>query len=241
MKLFKPIFKHWSYLADLVVIILGIVIALSLDNWNQNQKKNQQAYVYLKGLKGDLDFDINTLDIRISVNDTVISKVDTILSTLATKEELTKNEMIAFIEFHLPLARESYFIPEKSTIRQIEASSQGDLLRNEELRNLLFRYYSINDRNEKNQEVSIQLYQHNYISEHIMNTVLMSGDYFDFKLAGTINRPYLDFSQLSMNTLYLSAVLMKKENTESQNGKYKTTKAMAENLVQMIEIELTKF
>ena len=38
MKLFKlPVLKHWSYLADFIVIVLGIIVALSLDNWNQER------------------------------------------------------------------------------------------------------------------------------------------------------------------------------------------------------------
>jgi len=47
MKLFKPIFKHWSYLADLVVIILGIVIALSHDAWWQNKQDRRLEKHYL--------------------------------------------------------------------------------------------------------------------------------------------------------------------------------------------------
>jgi len=50
MKLFKPILKHWSYLADLVVIILGIVIALSLDAWWQDKQERKLERHYLEQL-----------------------------------------------------------------------------------------------------------------------------------------------------------------------------------------------
>ena len=66
MKLFKPVFKHWSYLADLVVIILGIVIALSLDAWWQDKQDRKMEQNYLNQLY--VDFNSSEISLTNSIN-----------------------------------------------------------------------------------------------------------------------------------------------------------------------------
>ncbi|MBT4408826.1 MAG: hypothetical protein HOC82_03205, partial [Bacteroidetes bacterium] len=53
MKLFKPIFKHWSFLADFIVIVAGILVAISLDNWNQDRQDRKMEQQYLEQLYVD--------------------------------------------------------------------------------------------------------------------------------------------------------------------------------------------
>ncbi|MFC2128351.1 hypothetical protein ACFLRR_00610 [Bacteroidota bacterium] len=73
MKLFKlPVLNHWSYLADLVVIVLGIIIALSLDAWWQEKQDRKLERKYLISLKVDLKADL----FRISdLNDKTIRRI----------------------------------------------------------------------------------------------------------------------------------------------------------------------
>ena len=52
MKIFKPL-KHWSYLADFVVIVAGILVAISVDNWNQNRQDRKLEQQYLEQLYVD--------------------------------------------------------------------------------------------------------------------------------------------------------------------------------------------
>lgn len=69
MRIFKPPFKHWSYLADLVVIILGIVIALSLDAWWQNKQDRKLEQHYLEKLY--VEFKANEHNFEKSLHDHV--------------------------------------------------------------------------------------------------------------------------------------------------------------------------
>jgi len=62
MKLFKPIFKHWSYLADFVVIVAGIVVALSLDAWWQDKQDRKLEHEYMIRLHRDFQESKNNLE-----------------------------------------------------------------------------------------------------------------------------------------------------------------------------------
>ncbi|MEN8187106.1 MAG: DUF6090 family protein [Bacteroidota bacterium] len=233
--------KYLFYaMGEIVLVVLGILIALQINNWNEDKKKEKQANIYLSDLKSDLNYDIKTLNERILVNIDRINQIDSIFYTLATKKDLSKEELLEFDDRHYILTTESYFIPEKSTISQIKASSQGGLIQNKNLRDMMFRYYSVNDRNEKNGEVSLQLYQHNFFSYNIGGTALIGGEYFEKLLGNSLNRPYTDYSSLSQNSVYIGNLVFKKENTKTQNTKYEEIRTLAENLLQLIEDELQK-
>jgi hypothetical protein len=233
--------KYLIYaIGEIVLVVIGILIALQINTWNENQKKDEQSAIYLFDLRNDIAFDIETLEERISNNTNRINKADSIIYTLATKKDFSKEELLGFFNQNMVLTNQSYFIPEKSTINQIEASSSGHLIKNKKLRDLIFRYYSINDRTEKNNEISTQLYQHNYFTEHIIKGALLGGEFFEELIGTTLNRPYTDLNKLTQNSDYLAALFGKKFNTESQNKQYEKIKTMAENILELITDELQK-
>lgn len=231
--------KYLVYAAgEIILVTLGILMALQMNTWNENRKKQIQANIYLNELKNDVQFDISNLTKMIADNQERIDNTEKIIYGFATKKELDKQETIEFINLHWPLTRESYFIPEKSTIRQIEASSHGNYITNKTLRDKLFRYFSTNDRNEKNQEVSTQLYQHNSWASDITKAVLISAENVEALYGSTLNRPELDFSGLINNEDYVVALGMRHSNTQIQNTQYELIKTMAEELLHLIENEL---
>ncbi|MEN8126106.1 MAG: DUF6090 family protein [Bacteroidota bacterium] len=231
--------KYLFYaIGEIVLVVIGILIALWINNWNQEQKNMKLANVYLTDLRRDIKSDVKTLDDRIITNEGFINKIDSIIITVATRKELSKSELIVFINQNMELLHESYFIPEKSTIRQIEANSKGNLILNKVLRDKIFQYYTTNDRNEKNGEISLQLYQHNRYSQQIVDGALLGGESLEILIGNSLNRPFTDFSKLGQNTGYISAVGSKKVSTLNQNIKYKEIKVLAKDLLELLESEL---
>lgn len=227
-------------LGEITLVVIGILIALQINNWNAAAKNQGYAESYLKGVKQDLIFDISELEKSILYNERRIKAIDSIGFLVATRDALSKTELLDFVGLHVDLESESYFIPEKSTILQIQSSSQGNLISNEKLRKLIFRYYSICDRNEKNNEVSLQLYQHNYITEIIHKTMFYGGESLEAVLGQTFGRPLTDFSKLMENTDYIFALNLKKNHSNSQNGRYRRIQKVAEEINLMIDEELKK-
>jgi len=227
-------------LGEITLVVIGILIALQINNWNAENKNQRYAESYLKGIKQDLEFDLTELDKGILYNEHRVKAIDSIGFLVATRDTLSKSELLDFVGLHVNLDSESYFIPEKSTILQIQSSSQGNLITNEKLRKLIFRYYSICDRNEKNNEVSLQLYQHNYITEIIHKTMFYGGESLEVVLGQTFGRPLTDISKLTENTDYIFALNLKKNHSKSQNDRYRKIQEVAEEISLMIDEELKK-
>ena len=53
--------KYFLYaIGEIVLVVIGILIALQINNWNDNQKDQKQARTYLKGIIQDLRVDTLT-------------------------------------------------------------------------------------------------------------------------------------------------------------------------------------
>lgn len=46
-------------IGEIALVVIGILIALQINNWNENRKKDERIDVYLNGLMDDLQDDIN--------------------------------------------------------------------------------------------------------------------------------------------------------------------------------------
>jgi hypothetical protein len=229
--------KYLLYaIGEIVLVVFGILIALQINNWNQKNKSEPLANVYLIDFKHDIETDIASLEKRISKNKAVSKTIDSIFFTLATKNKLSDVELMHFYNQHISLNSESYFIPEKITLRQFEGSNNTQLTSSKTLKVKLFKYYSENDRNEMNGEKSMQLYQHLFFSKEIIQP-LLSGNIL-YNIGGsTFGRANLDLNELRMNSDYIWSLGGKKTNNDNQTSKYEYIKALAEDLIETIDSE----
>jgi hypothetical protein len=232
----KPL-KYIRYaIGEIMLVVIGILLAVQINDWNQKNKNDQLANLYLMDFKRDLETDIASLEKRINNNYALSKIVDSIFFTLATKNKLPNGELMHFFNQNMSIGNESYFIPEKITIRQFEAGNNSQLISSKTFKDKLFKYYSENDRNEMNGERSLQLYQHHFYTRGIL-LPLLSGDII-FNMAGTsLGRPNLDLNDLKMNTEYIWSLGGKKTSTDLQTLKYENIKAMAEDLIKTIDLE----
>jgi hypothetical protein len=230
--------KYFKYaIGEIILVVIGILIALSINNWNEERKNNRIETVFLEDFRSDLRTDIETLRERVGGNAAIIANSDSIISTLSNKKQLSKKELVNFYNQNLSLASESYFIPEKTTINQFQASNNGHLISSKELKDKLFGYYSTNERIENNMEKSIQLYQHNFLTKEIMQSIL-SGDVMENIVGSDFGRPNLDLNNLKQNSEYLFSVLSKKIGTTNQNKVYQIIIDLSEELITLIDLEI---
>ena len=232
----KPL-KYMRYaVGEIMLVVIGILLAVQINDWNQKNKNDQLANLYLMNFKRDLETDIASLEKRINENNAYSKTVDSIFFTLATKNKLSNEELVHFFNQNMSLVNESYFIPEKITIRQFESGNNSQLISSNTLNDKLYKYYSENDRNEMNGEKSMQLYQHHFYTREISQP-LMSGDIFYNTVGTSLGRPDLDLNNLKMNTGYIWSLGGKKTSTDLQTLKYENIKAMAEDLIKTIDLE----
>ncbi|KPM30690.1 Hypothetical protein I595_3186 [Croceitalea dokdonensis DOKDO 023] len=229
--------KYFKYaIGEIILVVIGILIALQVNDWNQNQKNRELSKLYVENFIKSVESDIVFLSDRIKINEKQIQNIASIINTLSTQKNLSESELTSFFEQNYSLGFESYFIPELSTFRQFESNNAGVLIENKKLADKLYEYYLLNERNEKNGEISTQLYQHNYVTKNLIKH-LTTGDFLETKIGSSLNRPKLDLETLRQDYDYIGTLLMKNQMTESQNERYQGIKEKAENLLQLLESE----
>lgn len=66
-------------IGEIILVVIGILIALSINNWNEIRKQRNQELHYLKNLKTDLNLNIAELDNYISVRNSRIKSANIVL------------------------------------------------------------------------------------------------------------------------------------------------------------------
>ncbi|NND52758.1 MAG: hypothetical protein HKN54_10140 [Flavobacteriaceae bacterium] len=225
---------NWAeQVVNILVVVIGILIAISLANWKENKTNNRIAKQYYVDFKHDLTNDIETLKKNIETLETQLRNIDTITSVLVNPD-ISSNETLNFALLNQSLIFETFFIPEKSTYNQLVSSSHSNLINDKKLKEKLFEYYTFNERNEKNNEVSIQLYQHLYITPEIARTIFTTKEYAE-ALGFSVKRPNIEIESLIENTEYYWILGAKRNMSLDQKRHYSNAIKLADKIIELIE------
>ena len=116
----KPL-KYMRYaIGEIVLVVIGILIALSINNWNQNQNEQNKIKEYAKLYIQDLEADILMTEINRKFIINVSDKIDSLVQSVQNK----KIEEISNIDF-LCMTFKILYRPyewNRSTIDQMKSS-----------------------------------------------------------------------------------------------------------------------
>ena len=123
---------------EIVLIVIGILIALSIDNWNEQQKNNESESQYYCEILKDLDLDKALIQELIARNKRRISVSKEILLELDAgnkdKDYLLNKFLVAF--------RGEGYVPRNVTFEELVSSGNLKFLRDDVLKSSLIQFYS---------------------------------------------------------------------------------------------------
>jgi Lhr-like helicase len=132
--------KYLKYaIGEIVLVVIGILIALQVNDWNEHRKQAVQEQFLLAKLKTDLNSDIKILTLAISGTEDRIREYKFCLDVLAGK---TVGTIIDFKNnFHsiLTLYR---FNKNKTTFNNLVESGKIELIKNQTLLDSIVSYYN---------------------------------------------------------------------------------------------------
>ena len=127
----KPL-KYTRYaIGEIVLVVIGIMIALSINNWNETKKEQILTNKYLVGFINDLERDIRQLDTLINVRKKQSLSANTLLKIIESNE-LDIDEFYEHYYYIFPFYR---FIPNSNTLEEVLNSSHLRFITDEEIKN----------------------------------------------------------------------------------------------------------
>ena len=175
------------FIAELVLVISGLVIALAVDGWISDSHDRQTESVYLELLVGDIERIRHQADLQIKFEKEKIGTGVRAYAALSVADPKTKR---AEIESSLAMMVSRRTISLSSaTYDQMVSSGHLQLIRNHELRNKIVRFFAAMERNERIMENNNREYIANIFVPFLMRAGISALQPPEtMQVTGTLNR-----------------------------------------------------
>ena len=133
--------KYLKYaVGEIVLVVIGILIALQINNWNENRKDNIAESNILQDIKGSISTDIQQLKLRIELAEGDIHSADIILNHI--DNNIPYNDSLNKHCWVITTTKNKIFTPQISAYKVLE--SKGiDLISNDQLKKQILDLYNI--------------------------------------------------------------------------------------------------
>lgn len=242
MKLLKHLRTDWfKYGFETIAVVIGILAAFALDNWNEVRKQEILEIQYLNGLKADLTSDTVYYSRRIAVSEQAIQANNNHIRLMYQKQESVEEvkNLISLASWN-----SEQLTTQNSTYIDLTNSGSLGMISNPVLRDLIINYYRENERAnahilEFNEVSSRTLLQVNFVINNYNKFNLHFNDlyadeamFFEGEWA-FINDPTSD----KFRTLENALSIYRLKQSEFLNH-FNTLKEMSVQLIEDIQKEL---
>jgi TfoX/Sxy family transcriptional regulator of competence genes len=157
--------KYLKYaVGEIILVVIGILIALQVNNWNIERLNKTEEQRYLKAIKTDLANDALRLKQLVNNIDIQLANLEQTRKGL-TSDSIAINQDVAFTT---SLVTTFTFVPEKATIDDLKSSGKLNLLENKKVKDTLLSYYNHVDARINALNTSIITYARDIIAPFLM-------------------------------------------------------------------------
>ncbi|WP_417371385.1 DUF6090 family protein [Gelidibacter japonicus] len=143
-------------IGEIILVVIGILIALQINNWNQNRMDNKVEHIYLHGLKVEFQISKLKLEELISVIHKNYSGAQEILKYIHSKNELPSESEFSKLLYQT-FSEDVAFNPNTSLIYEMINSGNLKNLKNTNLRKHLTNWVStLEDVSKQEEELASQ-------------------------------------------------------------------------------------
>ena len=238
--------KYFKYaIGEIVLVMIGILLALQVNNWNENRINSSKEYEYLIGLKNDLITQIKDFKEREQFYDRLIEMGESILSDFSAKESLSK---IDSINVKLSFMMYSLKYPDiKTTFNELSTTGQLNLIKEKSLRSIIIRYYQYSESQKESVNSNINEVFYNHIFPYIKSAIIIHPENFNFtstnnneealneKLASTF---YNNLKNPTQEFELINAISLRTIVAQTNKGSIKNVLEFAEFVLEKINSEL---
>jgi len=135
--------KYFKYaIGEIILVVLGILIALSVNNWNEERKEKTLSKTYSERIEKDLIQLIERSENLSQQNRAILSSITTTQEYLERGTPLSSEERSTVDSTWLWAPRTTYQLPHLLTYEEMKESGKINLISNAELRTELAEFYS---------------------------------------------------------------------------------------------------
>ena len=246
--------KYFKYaIGEIILVVIGILIALQINNWNQNRTNENLEAKYQVRLLEDLKEEKAIMEATLNYSEEVkrhAKKAITLFENPLKNEEDPAEGLIDFYQASQIQSPASA----KSTYQELIASGQINLIKNDDLKTSLIRYYEYNWTNAKSVNLP-SIYRENLrgkMSNAIQEEIRNNCDDVYVKIRKTyeVTLPKTCNINIDINIAKSELLSLKKDeslkkdlrsligNIEAKNNYIKSLKKQLEDLINQFETNI---
>lgn len=156
--------KYLKYaVGEIILVVIGILIALQINNWNENRKQNIKERFILERLLIDLNSDMDLVTYQIEKAKLFNKQMMLCIDVILDKKQIALNQ---FVENLSPLLTILAFDQNRTTFDNIVSTGQIEFLQNQSVTDSIITYY--NDGSNIGWDSGVKEYSRNIIAPYLM-------------------------------------------------------------------------
>jgi len=162
--------KYFKYaIGEIILVVIGILIALQINNWNENRKMKLEEHDLLVGLEVEFKINHDRLEYVIQTCKQSIENGNKLITYF--NQDITKIQQVKFDSLLYNFQNVWTFNPRKGLLNSVIASGKINLITNAELKNELASFEDlVNDVKEEQEAVSLLNAKFNGVLAEYINT-----------------------------------------------------------------------
>ena len=229
--------KYLLYaLGEIVLVVIGILIALQINEWNEKNQHNKEEKRILLSMLKDIVNDTVQLASNINNAENRTAIMDTVYLALRNPQQFTPSQ---FLQKAFVLASNDEFKVNSGTFDESLSSGSLKYIRNDQLRQQIFEYYRNNKLNENDKYATQQKYD--IVFPVMFKTLSTSKEFFEQYLGQSTDFETIDIEHLSRNIEFIAAVNQRYASENNQIGYWHHVISTSRSLITKLTQELESF
>ena len=138
----KPSFRYLRYgIGELVLVVFGILIALQINNWNEDRIEQRQITEYAHALIKDLERDLVMAEVIEAEINVLIKKIDALAAYVGDRPVEQMSNLDLFYLMHKPFYRPYSW--NRTALEQIKSSGALRQMKNQRLAEIVSEYEAL--------------------------------------------------------------------------------------------------
>lgn len=236
--------KYLKYaIGEIILVVIGILIALSINNWNEIRKQRNQELHYLKNLKTDLNLNIAELDNYITVRNSRIESANIVLEHFEGKP-LHDLSDFAFHTTNIYIWKK--FSQHDNTFQELTNSGNLALISNDSIKNGLLNLEALykklkNEEAHFRYDAEVLLYEPSY-GVLDLNPIVKNFTYqvTNGQAGENIELPRANYEKMLKDLNQKNGFVMAVYEFTVMNAQFNEMKDLCNSIIKLIDHEMKK-
>lgn len=228
-------------IGEILLVVIGILIALNINNTNEIKKQRAKELHYLNNIKSDLKMNIAHLDTYIASREIAINSANTIIKHY---EGLSVKDLDAFSFHTVNIYTWRKFFQINNTFQELTNSGNLALISNDSIKSILLNmetlYKVMKDQEEHfRYDAELLLYEPSY-NMMDMNSIVQNYTYkvTNGSMGEDRNLSQQEYDNMLKDTKQKNGFVMAAYEFGAMNRQFNEMKLMCNNLIVLIDKEL---